>query len=268
MGGITLVAVITYFVTSSDSGSMVIDMLCSNGIAEPPIAQRIFWALSEGAVAFALLEAGGDDALTALQTASIAAGLPFCVIMIIMMIATWQMFQDMEKEDPEWQKKQNDAIEAAKLDQVKTREFGRRLFESADYTLTAALSPCMDAGKGLLNFMMATVAPCMMIGRTNSALGIESRGMIYSGIFFFGFIFLHIMETVERGFYTFGWMSYITFCVVAAGERGKVREKLAIEGDGFSDCCTVFWCYPCALIQVDDEAVELGAGDFEEPKKE
>ncbi|HBU30565.1 MAG: choline transporter [Thiobacillus sp. GWE1_62_9] len=73
--------VITFFVTSSDSGSLVVDMLTSGGEAESPVWQRIFWAVVEGIVAAALLLAGG---LQALQTATIASALPFAVIMILM----------------------------------------------------------------------------------------------------------------------------------------------------------------------------------------
>lgn len=73
--------VITFFVTSSDSGSLVVDMLTSGGMEESPTWQRIFWAVIEGIVAAALLLAGG---LGALQTATIASALPFTVVMILM----------------------------------------------------------------------------------------------------------------------------------------------------------------------------------------
>ncbi|KIH77672.1 choline/glycine/proline betaine transport protein [Geoalkalibacter ferrihydriticus] len=73
--------VITFFVTSSDSGSLVVDMLTSGGKEESPTWQRIFWAVIEGIVAAALLLAGG---LGALQTATIASALPFTMIMILM----------------------------------------------------------------------------------------------------------------------------------------------------------------------------------------
>jgi len=75
------VLVITFFVTSSDSGSLVVDMLTSGGAEESPLWQRVFWALLEGAVAAALLLAGG---LAALQTASIASALPFSIVMVVM----------------------------------------------------------------------------------------------------------------------------------------------------------------------------------------
>lgn len=65
--GLSLASLILYFVTSSDSGSLVIDCLTANGNPHPPILQRIFWSFTEGAVAMALLKAGGTDGLQALQ---------------------------------------------------------------------------------------------------------------------------------------------------------------------------------------------------------
>jgi len=73
------VLVVTFFVTSSDSGSLVIDILTAGGDPDPPLGQRVFWALTEGAVAAALLLAGG---LAALQTASITTGLPFALVLL------------------------------------------------------------------------------------------------------------------------------------------------------------------------------------------
>lgn len=76
--------VISFFVTSSDSGSLVVDSLTSGGKLDAPIPQRVFWAVMEGAVAIGLLIAGGEDALNALQTGVIITGLPFAIILVIM----------------------------------------------------------------------------------------------------------------------------------------------------------------------------------------
>lgn len=81
---ISVILIITYFVTSSDSGTLVITTLVSMGNENPPTSYRIFWGLSEGAVAAVLLLTGG---LKALQTASLAAGLPFAFIIFMMMYA-------------------------------------------------------------------------------------------------------------------------------------------------------------------------------------
>lgn len=73
--------VVVFFVTSADSGALVIDMLSSRDDRESPVWQRIFWSLTVGAVAIALLLAGG---LEALQAATIASALPFTVVMLLM----------------------------------------------------------------------------------------------------------------------------------------------------------------------------------------
>jgi choline/glycine/proline betaine transport protein len=73
--------VISFFVTSSDSGSLVVDHLTSGGKHDVPKVQRIFWAITEGAVAAILLWGGG---LGALQTAAVSTGLPFAVILLLM----------------------------------------------------------------------------------------------------------------------------------------------------------------------------------------
>ncbi|MFO8002532.1 MAG: BCCT family transporter [Marinilabilia sp.] len=80
--GVLLVT--SFFVTSSDSGSLVVDSLTAGGKLDAPVPQRVFWALTEGAVAAVLLIGGG---LSALQTASIITGLPFAVILIILMFS-------------------------------------------------------------------------------------------------------------------------------------------------------------------------------------
>ena len=81
--------VISFFVTSSDSGSLVVDNLTSGGKLNSPILQRIFWALTEGAIAISLLISGGNEALNALQTGVILSGLPFTIILLIMMYSLY-----------------------------------------------------------------------------------------------------------------------------------------------------------------------------------
>jgi Choline-glycine betaine transporter len=83
---VAILLVTTFFVTSSDSGSLVVDHLTSGGKHDVPRGQRIFWAVTEGAVAAVLLIGGG---LSALQTASITTGLPFAAILLIMVYSTY-----------------------------------------------------------------------------------------------------------------------------------------------------------------------------------
>lgn len=76
-----VLVVVSFFVTSSDSGSMVIDTITAGGNPDTPVRQRIFWAILEGVVAAVLLVSGG---LAALQSAVIATGLPFGIVLIIL----------------------------------------------------------------------------------------------------------------------------------------------------------------------------------------
>lgn len=78
---IAIIVVICFFVTSSDSASFVIDIITSGGRLNPPVVQRVFWALTEGTVAAVLLLA---DGLKALQTAVITTGLPFAIVLLFM----------------------------------------------------------------------------------------------------------------------------------------------------------------------------------------
>ncbi len=82
MNLLIVVMIVLWFVTSSDSASFVIDMLTSGGDTNPPKIQRLFWAGTEGVIAAVLLAAGG---LGALQAASIVSGLPFAVVILVMM---------------------------------------------------------------------------------------------------------------------------------------------------------------------------------------
>jgi len=82
--------VITFFVTSSDSGSLVVDMLTSGGKEESPRWQRVFWAVLEGVIAAVLLLVGG---LNALQTATIVSALPFTAIMLFV---CWGLYRALK----------------------------------------------------------------------------------------------------------------------------------------------------------------------------
>jgi choline/glycine/proline betaine transport protein len=84
---IAVIVIAIFFITSADSGSLVIDMLASGGDTNPPKWSRIMWASLGGLVAIALLVAGG---LGALQTGAILTSIPVSIVMIGMCIATYK----------------------------------------------------------------------------------------------------------------------------------------------------------------------------------
>jgi choline/glycine/proline betaine transport protein len=79
---IAVLMIVVFFVTSCDSGAMVIDMLCSHGNNNTPLWQRIYWTAGVGIIAAVLLL---SDGISALQTMTIASALPFAMVLLIAM---------------------------------------------------------------------------------------------------------------------------------------------------------------------------------------
>ena len=92
ISGLAILLVATFFITSSDSGSLVVDYMTSGGKLDAPVGQKIFWASMEGAIAIALIAGGG---LSALQAASISTGFPFGLFLLLMALA---FKKDVEKD--------------------------------------------------------------------------------------------------------------------------------------------------------------------------
>ena len=83
-----IVLVIVFFVTSSDSGSLVIDTIAAGGKVSAPVPQRVFWCVFEGVVAIVLLLSAGG--LSSLQSMVISTGLPFTIVLLVMCVAIWR----------------------------------------------------------------------------------------------------------------------------------------------------------------------------------
>ena len=108
-----------FFITSSDSGSLVVDSLTSGGKIDAPVGQRIFWAVTEGTVAAVLLVGGG---LQALQTATIVTGLPFAIILMVMCYSLYKgLKEDLRKLNEKKSEKQMENYEEIVSDIVKKR---------------------------------------------------------------------------------------------------------------------------------------------------
>lgn len=121
MAGLATLMIMTWFITSADSGTLVICTLLSMGNDNPPIRFRIIWGLTVGAVAAVLLLAGG---LKALQAASIAAALPFSVVMVMMIVGLLKsMFSNsVYVPAPNAQAEQENNPPAETLSRMKTQK--------------------------------------------------------------------------------------------------------------------------------------------------
>jgi choline/glycine/proline betaine transport protein len=116
---IAIILIAGFFITSSDSGSLVVDNLTSGGKIDAPVGQRIFWALAEGSVAAVLLIGGG---LQALQTATIVTGLPFAIILIVMCFSLYKgLSEDLKKQKKRESQKELENYEEIVSDIVNKR---------------------------------------------------------------------------------------------------------------------------------------------------
>lgn len=116
--GIILIA--GFFITSSDSGSLVVDSITSGGRTDSPVGQRVFWAFSEGTIAAVLAIGGG---LTALQAATIATGLPFAIILLFMCFALYKgLDEDMTQLERKRDREEKEEYEDLMADIVRRHQ--------------------------------------------------------------------------------------------------------------------------------------------------
>ena len=226
---VSLAGIILYFVTSSDSGSLVIDCLSANGDPDPPILQRIFWALTEGATATALLFAGGSEALTALQTVSIAAGVPYTILLCFMCIALWRAVH----------------FEAGVLD-PNGPDFNVGLLEVFN----------KPTCKALVKVIIAIFCPWYPMGmaayRLNDSKGSRVSYMVSLAVPFYLWILGMALEPVVEGLSYLAWAILFAFFAYGTAIRIGIREKYGINGNMVEDFFAVMLLYPFAAYQMED----------------
>ncbi|MGF1683089.1 BCCT family transporter [Photobacterium minamisatsumaniensis] len=83
---LSIVLVLIFFITSSDSASLVVDSITSGGKIDAPVPQRIFWAVVQGAIAATMLWLGGTESLQALQAGVVTTGLPFTAVILVICV--------------------------------------------------------------------------------------------------------------------------------------------------------------------------------------
>ncbi|PSW16927.1 BCCT family transporter [Photobacterium sanctipauli] len=84
---ISILLIMVFFITSSDSASLVIDSITAGGKVDAPVPQRLFWASMQGAIAASLLWIGGTEAMQALQAGTISTALPFTIVLLTMCVS-------------------------------------------------------------------------------------------------------------------------------------------------------------------------------------
>ena len=230
---------VIYFLTSSDSGSMTDDIISASGLSASkiPYWQKIFWCWTEGFAAIALTS-GAAGAISSLQAASIILGLPYTLILCMMVPALWRALKK----------------EAGDEDIISSYRFNTQLMDFLEFFKPKGGSPCAP---------MVHVK-CIITGIFLPFLGVmKGYTFVYpeqnkSGIFFgalaqigwFTWFIFMIIEVEVKNLSIIGWIGYITFALLIGFIRGEMRGKEKIWGSPVDD----FWCglvlWPLALAQI------------------
>lgn len=227
---LSLIGIVLYFVTSSDSGSLVIDCLSANGDPKPPVLQRVFWALTEGATATALLYVGEEKALNALQTVSIASGVPYTIMLCFMCVALWRAVKveagDLDPNGPQFT--------TGLLDVLSTPTV-----ESVCKVIISIFAPW---------YSMGTAA-----GMVEKPNGRKWTHMLIMALPFYACISMLVLERlcVFSGICYVGYTLLFGFFAYATGVRNSIREKYEINGNVAEDFFAVMVLYPFAAYQME-----------------
>ena len=253
--GVTVVTIILYFVTSSDSGSFVVDLISAGGNRDrhgnerdPHWFQRVLWSLTEGGLAVGLMYAGGNDATAALRAMSIAVGLPFTIVLCLMVPSLLRMleFEDgtSKMSDYEW----------------KMPVLGG-VFDGVDFIFSfgGMLGGCPTGGYFISHAIQFVIGflPFLHANKTLNALDVDGKSkaetmaytVIIAGLWITWVVSLVVEDHHQPGWFAFAICVYTAMTGSLAIIRGRVRETAGIKGSALEDFLVCFTMYPQAGAQ-------------------
>ena len=251
LSGVTICTIILYFVTSSDSGSFVVDLISAGGNRDkdgaekdPHPIQRVVWSLTEGGVALGLMYAGGTDGTAALQAMSVAVGLPFTIVICFMMPSLLRMLkieEDAQVSETDWD--WHMPIFGGFLDIV-----------DVFFSFFGKLGGCPTAdelGKSFVE-MVIGFFPFIHAQKTLGALDVDGKSKKKNmALVFFIFVnwtlclvSLGMADRTDGG----GWLAflfapYIAMVTLLANIRASVREDQGISGNILEDFMACFFFF-------------------------
>lgn len=264
LSAFSLVAIAIYFVTSSDSGSLIVDTLASNGRTEHHWLQRVLWAFLEGTLAITLVLAGGRSALSALQAASIIAGLPFTFLLCFCTKSIWLFVRDPTVTD----------VKALCGKGFHMPFFGG-IFDAVEYAVSmGSIHPSLLEG-GIENpsratystFLISLVCPFITYYKVLQAVDGKKKHskshMVKAGVFaamWLGWIILFALSGRydQSGLVAFGALAYFAQGFMLAATRNTIRARFNISGGSITDVLASLALYPQVLTQL---LAEMEASD-------
>lgn len=299
---ITITALFTYFITSSDSASQVNDMISSNGEIEPPYWQRIFWAVTEGLVAIVLVTTGKQDdgkvsnaALKSMQAASIVAGFPLCIIMILLIYAMYKGLVFEQAIIDGTPLKDEKRFKIPIVDSL-VQLYGRCLTGIGAIWLTTPKSPDMSE---CFYACLTWFFPCLVLFKVAATTVQSALGKVMWAIAIFvpwiclivwfflcpeyidwfdrqemknkGDSMMDHFGCEDRGYVGLFGATWLIVVAVGAAVRIKIRERYGISGNAACDCC-IFMFLPSVAVyqslkQINERVTEEMQDDWKDEDK-
>lgn len=239
--GFSLLSLILYFVTSADSGCLVIDCLASNGHHDPPALQRLLWAITQGLAATSLLVAGGKKALTALQAMAIATGLIYNVLMCLACVSLWRGLQIQSGDrDPRLS-----TFSLHILDPFFSDPFPKVLSRLwIHFRLFMAF---------VRNILIAPFTLAKVAGRLHGKSAFWPTFVALSLLLSFSIILNLCQSLIFKldGAWSLAIVVYVIFSFLTGTLRGQVRDRMDISGSSVEDFLLSLILYPSVALQVD-----------------
>mmetsp|Transcript_5261 Transcript_5261/g.13385 ORF Transcript_5261/g.13385 Transcript_5261/m.13385 type:complete len:807 (+) Transcript_5261:137-2557(+) len=250
---LVVVGVSLYFITSSDSGSYVDDVLAAQGLPNPPLIQKIFWAFTEGAVATALLKTGGDDALAALRAVSICSGLPYTIALCVLCTSLWRALKIDQCED--------DIMRAASWSTDSLDIFD--LFNPGPADLSAFKTPRYSPAARIASLVKGVFAPFIAVHAASKSLhggdGVRAKldAALVSVWFALWIVFVGVSGGDGLGEWAYiGWAFYMFLVFHITYMRVQMRQAHGIYGNVLEDFFGCLVMYPNIVSQLEYQAEE------------
>lgn len=274
-----ILALTLFFVSSSDSGSLIVDHLASNGSKSHHWVRRTFWSITQGALSTALLSSGGATALKAVQAMAILCGLPYIILMIFMAQSTILLCRAAD-ELPE-----NDSYNFPDQPEFVMPVYGG-MFNSIEYISSfgyvnkerSELGIGRPTRKHVIEFMKGILVPFVSLYQVLAILNPRNRNLnlgfaVLYAIPYYGWI---VLASIPGSYYGFMVLSSILFASCGA-MLGIVRNTFrchynSIRSNCAADFCAGLLLWPQVLSQMRLHAVmvqqqiKIKADDDETPQ--
>lgn len=240
---LVLIGITFYFVTSSDSGSYVDDIISAQGHENPPWIQRVYWAVTEAATAQALLSAS-DAGLSTIQGVSIVAGLPYTIAICYCCTSLYRALKREMRDEDIMAQRHGFVVSSLDILELYSPEGMPAQSPSAGDRFKSNIIALFFPYKGLKTAAVA-------------AYNDDVMGTIYAVVAtctWFAWFLCLCLSDIGEGTASIAWMLFVFFVAQVAIIRYQVRAARSIRDNFLNDLFATFAMYPMVISQMELEA--------------